>query len=273
MNPAHALLFAHGLTVRAGGAALLDGVGVQLQPGEVLAVVGPNGAGKSTLLQTLAGLRLADAGEVLLQGKPLMAYSAGTRASLMAYLEQRPSVHWPLKVRQVVGFGRLPYGDLESTRAQQAIDAALASTDTAALQTRNFHTLSEGEKMRVHLARALAGAPRILLADEPIAALDPWHQLQVLELLRAEAARGIGVMLVLHDLGLAARFCDRVLLLDRGRVVSCGSPREVLTRGTLAAIWHIDATFDSDTLSLRIHGRLSASAQGASAWQAALYEQ
>ncbi len=250
------VLSADALTVRAGGATLLDAVGVQLHAGEVLGIVGPNGAGKSTLLKVLAGVQAADAGAVLLYGKPLLAVPGSERARRLAYLEQRPFVHWPLKVAQVAGLGRLPHGDLASAAAQKAIDAALNATDTAALHAREFHTLSEGEKMRVHLARVLAGAPQVVLADEPTAALDPWHQLQVLELLRAEAARGTGIMLVLHDLGLAARFCDRLLLLDRGRCVACGTPREVLTKEALATIWRIDATFDSDTLGLMIHGRL-----------------
>jgi iron complex transport system ATP-binding protein len=176
---------------------------------------------------------------------------------LLAYLEQGPSVHWPLQVRQVVGFGRLPHGDLAGSHARQIVDIALTRTDCARLQQRDFHTLSEGEKMRVHLARVLAGEPRILLADEPTAALDPWHQLQVLELLRAEAARGIGVLLVMHDLALAARFCDRLLVLHEGRAVLSGPPREVLNAATLAEVWRLDATFDSATLGLMIHGRLT----------------
>lgn len=256
MNPQDALLCADALTLVSDGATLLDAISLHLHAGEVLGVIGPNGAGKSTLLKALAAVRGVDAGVVLLQGKPSAAYSSEARARLLAYLEQGPSVHWPLKVRQVVGFGRLPHGDRDSGHAQQVIDAALARTDSAVLQHREFHTLSEGEKMRVHLARVLASEPRILLADEPTAALDPWHQLQVLELLRAEAARGVGVLLVMHDLALAARFCDRLFLLHEGRAVLSGPPREVLNAATLAGIWRLDARFDSATLGLVIHGRL-----------------
>ncbi len=257
MNRGTALLSANGLTVRAGNVTLLDSVDLQLQAGEVLGIVGPNGAGKSTLLKTLAGVQVADAGTVLFDDKPIAALTAGKRARQLAYLEQRPSVYWPLTVRQVVGLGRLPYGSVANVQAQLTIDAALSGTDITTLQTRAFHTLSEGEKMRVHLARVLAGTPKLILADEPTAALDPWHQLQVLELLRAEAARGTGILLVMHDLALAARFCNRLLLLDQGRAVTCGAPAEVLTAATLAAIWRIDATLDSAKLSLVINGRLS----------------
>jgi iron complex transport system ATP-binding protein len=261
MNPQNALLLADGLTVRTDGVALIANVDLQLQPGEVLGVIGPNGAGKSTLLKALAGVRAVDSGELLLQGKPLHAWSMNARARLLAYLEQRPSVHWPLKVQQVVGFGRLAHNDLAGSYAQQTVEAALASTATTALRERDFHTLSEGEKMRVHLARLLAGEPRIILVDEPTASLDPWHQLQVLDLLRSAAARGAGVVLVMHDLALAARCCDRLLLMHEGRAVVCGAPRDVLDRTRLAAIWRLDAIFDSATLSLVINGRLTRDTQ------------
>jgi iron complex transport system ATP-binding protein len=251
------VLSARDLGVDAGGRALLDKVSVQLRAGEVLGIVGPNGAGKSTLLKVLAGVLVPDTGKVLLAGKALATVAPAARARWLGYLEQRPFVQWPLTVAQVAGLARLPHADFGSTAAQQAIDAALLATDTTALRARAFQTLSEGEKMRAHLARVLAGSPRVILADEPIAALDPWHQLQVLELLRTEAARGTAIALVLHDLQLAARFCDRLLLLDGGRAAACGAPGVVLTTEMLAAIWRIDASIDSDTLRLVIHGRLS----------------
>lgn len=266
MNPTpDILLAATGLTVSADDRALLARVDVQLHAGEVLGVIGPNGAGKSTLLKVLAGVLPAHAGEVSILGTTLAALTPSARAKALSYLEQRPLVQWPLTVAQVAGLARLPYGDMDSASAAQAIDAALAATDTATLRTRAFQTLSEGEKMRAHLARVLAGTPRLILADEPVAALDPWHQLQVLELLRTEAARGTGVILVLHDLQLAARFCDRLLVLDAGHVIACGAPSEVLKAELLAAVWRIEATVDSATLSVTVHGRQSACAPGASA--------
>jgi iron complex transport system ATP-binding protein len=251
------LLAATGLTVTAAGYALLENVNVQLHAGEVLGIIGPNGAGKSTLLKVLAGVQAPDAGEVLLMNKPLPATTPLERARLLGYLEQRPFVHWPLTVAQVAGLARLAHDDFGSAGAQGLIDAALDATDTTGLRARTFQTLSEGEKMRAHLARVLAGAPRVILADEPIAALDPWHQLQVLELLRTEATRGKAVAVVLHDLQLAARFCDRLLLLNGGHAIVCGTPQEVLSTETLAAIWRIEASIDSDTLRIEIHGRKS----------------
>lgn len=251
------LLSASGLTVTAGGHALLANVNLALHAGEVLGIIGPNAAGKSTLLKVLAGVRAPDSGEVLYLGKALASVAPIERARALGYLEQRPFVHWPLTVAQVAGLGRLAHGDFGSAGAQHHIDAALAATDTTALRARPFQTLSEGEKMRAHLARVLAGAPRVILADEPVASLDSWHQLQVLELLRAEAAHGRAVAVVLHDLQLAARFCDRLLLLNGGHAIKCGTPREVLSAATLAAIWCIDASVDSDTLRIVINGRLS----------------
>jgi iron complex transport system ATP-binding protein len=240
----------------ADGHTLLAYVDLALHAGEVLGVVGPNGAGKSTLLKVLAGVRGADSGSVALLGKPFAQCPPAQRARALAYLEQRPVVHWPLTVLQVVTLGRLPHGQPDGRAAQEAIRAALASTATTALQQRAFQTLSEGEKMRVNLARVLATCPRLILADEPTAALDPWHQLQVLELLRALAGEGLGILLVLHDLGLAARFCDRLLLLDAGRVIGCGSPQDVLTPANLAHTWRIDAELAPDSLNLVTRGRL-----------------
>jgi ABC-type uncharacterized transport system ATPase subunit len=141
------LLSAAGLAVAAGGQALLDAVGVQVRTHEVLGIVGPNGAGKSTLLRVLAGVQVPDTGEVALGSESLAAIAAPSRARFLGYLEQRPFVHWPLSVEQVAGLGRLPHGDASSVQGQAAIDAALAATDTAALRSRAFQTLSEGEKM------------------------------------------------------------------------------------------------------------------------------
>lgn len=248
-------LSANALRFEADGVVLLDDVGVQLRAGEVLGIVGPNGAGKSSLLKVLAGVVQPTAGKVLLDGEPLASRPPLARARILAYLEQSPHVYWPLQVEQVVALGRLPHGDAGTREARQAVEAALFVTATVKLRARAFHTLSEGEKVRVHLARVLAGTPRIVLADEPVAALDPWHQLHVLELLRAEAARGTGIAVVLHDLQHAAHYCDHLLVLNGGKVVAHGKPADVLNAELLAQVWRIEATVHSATLGITIHGR------------------
>jgi iron complex transport system ATP-binding protein len=224
-------------------------------------VIGPNGAGKSTLLKLLAGVRTPDSGSVKLGESDWSAVSVQQRAQTVAYLEQRPHLQWPLTVQQVVALGLLPHGQLtlqnrNQTRGLAAVESALAYTGIETLRARQFHTLSEGEKMLVNLSRVLATQPKIILADEPTAALDPYHQLQVLELLRKLADLGMGLILVLHDLNLAARFCDRLLLLHEGKVVSTGSPEEVLHASNLAATYHIDAEYQHETRMVINHGRL-----------------
>jgi iron complex transport system ATP-binding protein len=250
------LLEASGLTVRRGDSTLLDQVNLQIRAGEVLGVIGPNGAGKSTLLKVLAGVLQPDAGTLLLRQQPFSASAARSRARQLAYLEQRPQVQWPLTVAQVVLLGRLPHSSLPDASTRQALTAALAATDTAALAERAFNTLSEGEKLRVHLARVLATQPQLILADEPIAALDPWHQLQVLELLRSLAGQGLGIVVVLHDLTLAARYCQRLQLLDQGRTVAMGTPAEVLSSEHLASVYRVAAALSEDQQHVLLHGRL-----------------
>ena len=206
-----------------------------LEPGNLIALVGPNGAGKSTLLRALAGL-VAHRGIVTWQGAPLAKLDGRARARTAAYLPQDPPVHWPLAARELVALGRLPhraYAANENAADAAAVAAAMRQTDTLDFAARSVNRLSVGERARVLLARALAVEAPVLLADEPIAMLDPYHQLEVLGTLRAYAAGDAAskrrlVVVVLHDLGLAARFCDRVLLMDAGAVVGDGAPDATL---------------------------------------------
>jgi iron complex transport system ATP-binding protein len=250
------LLAGTGITLTLDGCLLLDGVTLQVHAGELLGVIGPNGAGKSTLLKILAGVVAADHGELLLERQPFAALPPQLRARKLAWLEQRPTVQWPLTVRQVVALGRLPHGGRMDHVARLAIANAMDGTDTAGFADRPFHTLSEGEKLRVNLARVIATGASVLLADEPVAALDPWHQLQVLELLQSLARAGMGIIVVLHDLGLAARFCDRLLLLDKGRFIASGSAEAVLSSAHLAAVYGLDAELNACDRQLIVRGRL-----------------
>ena len=246
---------AHGITVHANGRALLSAIDLTLEPGHLVGVIGPNGSGKTTLLRVLANLRPPDRGRVLYNGTTAAQVGRKTLARQLAYLAQGAVVHWPLTVEHLVGLGRLPYRRLwrsDASADARAITAALRATETESLRHRTLATLSGGERMRVLLARALAVEAAALLADEPIAALDPYHQLHVMELLRETAHRGATVVVVLHDLTLAARFCDRLVLLDVGYVVADGAPEAVLSTAHLTRVYRISVLRDTHDHALYV---------------------
>jgi iron complex transport system ATP-binding protein len=221
--------------VRYGGRVAVHPTSLALGPSGFVALVGPNGAGKSSLLKALAGVA-AYAGTITWRDRDLAALGARERARTIAYLAQASTVHWPLAARDVVALGRLAhggYGTPSGAADRHAIEWALAQTATLALADRSVAALSVGERARVLLARALAVRAPVLLVDEPIAMLDPFHQLEIMGVL-ARYARGADgaapalVVAVLHDLTLAARFCGRVLLMSEGRVVEDGAPAVTL---------------------------------------------
>ncbi len=220
----------------------LDNVTTALKHGEITAICGPNGAGKSTLLAALAGLLDVDAGEVLLDRDPLAALAPRKRAQAIGYLPQSGQVAWDVSVASLVALGRLPHGDA----GKFAIASALAATAMSDFAKRPVSTLSGGEKARALLARVLAGTPRWILADEPLAALDLSHQLTLLKVLRAQAENGVGVVLVVHDLAVAMNHADRVLVLDEGSVVDDAQPEEALDVATIARVWSVDARWLGD---------------------------
>ena len=240
-----ALLQTRDLSVRLGtGAArkaVLSGATLTLRAGEVTAIIGPNGAGKSTLLACLAGLRAPDSGSVTLGGLPLTRLSARERGQRIGYLPQLAEVNWDIDVATLVALGRLPHQGRWGRGAEDAaaIASAMAATDTAPFSGRVVSTLSGGERARALLARVLAGEPELLLADEPLANLDPRHQFESLGLVRKVADGGAGVVLVLHDLAHARRSADRVVLMDGGRIVADGAPAAVLTPDRIAAIYGV----------------------------------
>jgi iron complex transport system ATP-binding protein len=215
----------------------LHDVSAILQPGQITAICGPNGAGKSTLLSALAGLLPPTAGEVLLDGAELAAAHPRERARAIGYLPQTGEVAWDVAVTGLVALGRLPHGD----RGEAAIARALAACDLEALAYRSVSTLSGGERARALLARVLAGKPRWILADEPLAALDLAHQLALLRVLRAEADRGTGVVMVLHDLALAMNHADRVIVLDQGCTKADSAPEEALSLAVIREVWGVEA--------------------------------
>jgi iron complex transport system ATP-binding protein len=236
-------LLASGVSVRLGDRTVLVDVDAVLRSGRLTAIVGPNGAGKTTLLKTLAGLQTPARGTILLEGVPLERMTARERARRVAYLAQGGSVAWPIPVRDVVALGRLPHGEAPDRLGPGAVavSSALAAVGLAAFATRPASSLSGGERARALLARALATESAVLLADEPVAALDPRHQLIVLDVLQERARAGSTIACVMHDLALAARYADEVLLLKSGRIEASGTPLEVLTAPRLADAFGIEA--------------------------------
>jgi iron complex transport system ATP-binding protein len=228
------------------GREVLQGVALAAEPGRLTAVIGANGAGKTTLLRALAGLIPITAGEIRLGQRPLRAWARADLARSLAYLPQERTLNWALSARNVVALGRLPFqrlGQRESAADSAAIEAAIAAMDITALVARPVLELSGGEKARVLLARALAQEPQVLVADEPVAGLDPAHQLALFHHLTASAARGRTVLVALHDLSLAARFCHNVVLLKAGRGLAAGAPADVLRREHLAQAYGIRAEY------------------------------
>jgi iron complex transport system ATP-binding protein len=230
--------------VTLGGRTILSDIGLTVRPGRFVGLVGPNGAGKTTLLRVLAGLITPNGGRATLEGRPLAGMSREERARRIAALFQGAGVGWPMTVREIVALGRLPHRRAFASRSQAddaAVARAMVRTDILHLADRAEPTLSSGERMRALLARALAVEAPWLLVDEPVTALDPAHQLDAMALLRAIARDGTGVVAVLHDLTLAARFCDRIVVLAGGRLVADGTPEEALTDVLLARAFGITA--------------------------------
>ena len=229
--------------VRLGTRAALDGVDLRCAKGEFVCVLGANGAGKTTLLKAIAGL-VPHSGRLTLDGRDASAMRSSVRGRLVAYLPQGHHAHWPITAHEAVAIGRVPHGARPGAPGNAdlaAISRALEAADAAALADRRITELSGGERARVMLARALAVEAPILLADEPIAALDPAHQLTVMKLLSNTAAQGATVLAALHDLTLAARFATRVVVLKAGRIAGDGPPAKVLTAELLASAFGITA--------------------------------
>jgi len=229
------MLKAHDITIARGQAEILRDLAIGFVPGTITAICGPNGAGKSTLLGALAGLYPLHAGTVTLDTADLATLHPRTRAQAIGYLPQGGELAWDVSVASLVALGRLPHRD----EGAEPIARALAACDLAAFADRPVSTLSGGERARALLARVLAGEPRWILADEPLAALDLAHQLALLRTLRAAADAGCGVVIVLHDLALAMNHADRVLVLDRGAVAASGRPAEALSDTVIAQVWGV----------------------------------
>jgi iron complex transport system ATP-binding protein len=224
-------------TVRRSGRVVLEAASLRVGAGEVLGIVGANGAGKTTLLRAALGLARLDAGSAQLAGREVRSLSDAKRAALAAYLPQERHVGWNLPAWRVASLGAFHRPPAE---ARDRAYEALARVGLAGLETRGVLEMSGGERARALLARLLAARAPLLVADEPAAGLDPDAQLLALDLFREEASRGAAVVLTLHDLTLAARACDRLAVLDEGRILADAPPREALTREVLAKAFALD---------------------------------
>ena len=236
--------------VRHGRATPLKGLNLEVRPGEMVGLLGPNGSGKTTAARALMGLVRLDRGAAEIGGQSVAHLPAKDRARLVAYLPQSRQMAWPIAVREAIALGRFAYGagvGRLSAGDQAAVDAAVAACDLGPLMDRDVTTLSGGETARVHMARALAAQTPALIADEPTAALDPLHQWTIMQVLARQAQAGGGVLVVVHDLALAARFCSRVVVLKDGNCLAEGPPSEVLTPQLLATAYGIKAAWAQDT--------------------------
>lgn len=224
-----------GVDVTRDGSACLRAVSLRLAAGEVAAVIGPNGAGKTTLLRAVAGELAPSAGRLEVCGRPHQHWPARERARHLAVLPQASALHFPFRVAEVVALGRIPHGSGRLVD-EHIVSEALAAMDISHLRQRLYPQISGGEKQRTQLARVMAqiwraedAGTRLLLLDEPTAALDLGHQQQLMECVRAFAAQGVAVLMVMHDLNLAARAADRLLALQDGTLVADGRASEVLS--------------------------------------------
>lgn len=254
------LFVADGLTYAVDGKPLVSEASFALKPGALTMLVGPNGAGKTTLLRLALGLLKPDSGRATLDDNDVATLAPVQRARKIAYLPQQRPLVWPQPVRDIIALGRFAYGAAPgrlSHEDEAATARAIAACDLEGFEERAADTLSGGELSRVHLARALAAETPLLVADEPVVALDPRYQHEVLRIFSEAAREGKSLLTVVHDLSLAARYADRLIWMKGGRIVADGPPRDTITPDRLREVFGLEARIEAmreDTISLDILG-------------------
>jgi len=254
-------LVARNICLEVGITPIVQDVSVSLIPGELVAILGPNGAGKTSLLRTLLGITRPTSGSIKLNGKNCFGMSPSERAKIVSYLPQRRPMAWPYRVHDVVALGRFAHGAALGRLSpvdNAAVDDAITACKLGELQHRGTDNLSGGELARVHFARAIAAKAPLLIADEPVAELDPKHQLLVADLIRQFVDDGGGALVVLHEVALAARFADRLIWMKNGRIIAEGSPAETLNAKIMQDVYGVRAHvgFDEHGIDIRVEAAM-----------------
>ena len=250
-------LHTQNLSVTIDNTHLVKEVSFTLKQGELVVLLGPNGAGKSLSLKAATGLEPLATGATTLAGKDIKTLPPIDRARLLTYLPQARSLAWPIRVRDLVALGRFAYGSRLgklSGADESAVETALRDCDISHLAMRNANTLSGGELARAHCARAFAATAPLLIADEPVAALDPRHQFGVMDLFASYVKGGGGALIVLHDIALAAKYADRLIWMKNGELIADGPPADTLTAARLAEVYGVKAAVEGRRIV--IEGRL-----------------
>lgn len=242
-------LVANKVSVRAGDTMIVQDASLSIMPGELVAILGANGSGKTSLLRTLLGITKASSGTAHINGEDCFGMPPSKRAKIVSYLPQRRPLAWPLRVRDVVALGRFAHGAALGRLSSvdgAAVEEAIESCKLGRLQDRSTDSLSGGELARVHFARAIAAKAPLLVADEPVAELDPRHQILVADLVRQFVTNGGGALVVLHEVALAARIADRLIWMKNGQIIAEGTPQETLNSQTMEDVYGVKAHVSSD---------------------------
>ncbi len=238
------IMQARNISVLADDSQLIKDIELELKPGELTALIGPNGAGKTTLLRTLLGLIQPDTGQVTLNGMDVQKLSPIKRARQIAYLPQTRLLAWPNIVSDVVALGRFAFGTSPAKlnpSDKALIEDVMIACDIQHLSERRANSLSGGELARVHCARTFAAQAPFLIADEPVAALDPRHQIRIMKLIKNYVSPARGALVVLHDINLAAQYADRLIWMKNARIIADGSPQDTLTNERMADVFKVKA--------------------------------